>query len=77
MAQAAQAAGASGLLLFPPYLTEASQQGLVEHISAVCRATDLGVIDVTEQGLVLVELASEVSEEEIREKTEPELVSGR
>src|SRR3712207_7521721 len=43
-AQAAQAAGASGLLLFPPYLTEASQQGLAEHISAVCRSTDLGVI---------------------------------
>jgi 5-dehydro-4-deoxyglucarate dehydratase len=46
MAQArdAQAAGASGILLFPPYLTEASQKGLIEHISAVCGATDLGVI---------------------------------
>jgi Dihydrodipicolinate synthetase family len=33
-AQAAEAAGASGLLLFPPYLTEASQAGLVEHIGA-------------------------------------------
>ncbi|MEB8341353.1 5-dehydro-4-deoxyglucarate dehydratase [Streptomyces endophyticus] len=43
-AQAAERAGADGLLLFPPYLTEASQDGLAEHVEAVCRATDLGVI---------------------------------
>jgi len=41
---AAQQAGAAGLLLFPPYLTETSQAGLVAHITAVCQATDLGVI---------------------------------
>ena len=33
-AKAAEAAGADGLLLMPPYLTEASQAGLVEHVSA-------------------------------------------
>jgi len=43
-ARAAQEAGADGVLLLPPYLTEAGQAGLVEHVSAVCAATDLGVI---------------------------------
>ncbi|GAB3443207.1 5-dehydro-4-deoxyglucarate dehydratase [Actinophytocola sediminis] len=43
-AKAAEAAGASGVLLFPPYLTEAGQRGLVEHVSTVCQATRLGVI---------------------------------
>ncbi|MUN64644.1 5-dehydro-4-deoxyglucarate dehydratase [Kocuria sediminis] len=40
----AAAAGAEGLLLLPPYLTEADQDGLLAHASAVCAATDLGVI---------------------------------
>ncbi|MGR6319882.1 5-dehydro-4-deoxyglucarate dehydratase [Micromonospora soli] len=52
-ARAAQAAGASGLLLFPPYLTEAGQKGLIEHISAVCRAVDLGVIVYSRANAVL------------------------
>ncbi|MEU6696420.1 5-dehydro-4-deoxyglucarate dehydratase [Pseudonocardia sp. NPDC046786] len=43
-ARAAEAAGADGILLFPPYLTEASQDGLAEHVRAVCAATSLGVI---------------------------------
>ncbi len=33
--------------------------------------TDLGVLDVTPQGLQLVELAPDVSEHELRDKTEP------
>ncbi|GGG51660.1 putative 5-dehydro-4-deoxyglucarate dehydratase [Kocuria dechangensis] len=37
-------AGAEGLLVLPPYLTEADQLGLEAHVSAVCSATDLGVI---------------------------------
>ncbi|QCC78387.1 3-oxoacid CoA-transferase subunit B [Nocardioides daphniae] len=37
--------------------------------------TDLAVIDITPEGLVLVELAPGVTEEEVREKTEPELIS--
>lgn len=52
-ARAAQAAGAAGILLMPPYLTEASQQGLVEHISAVCAATDLGVIVYSRANAIL------------------------
>ncbi|MGW5050713.1 CoA transferase subunit B [Actinokineospora sp. NPDC004072] len=36
--------------------------------------TDLAVIDITERGLVLRELAPGVTEEEVRAKTEPELL---
>lgn len=43
-AQAAEKAGAAGVLLLPHYLTEASQEGLAAHVEAVCRSTRLGVI---------------------------------
>jgi 5-dehydro-4-deoxyglucarate dehydratase len=43
-AREAERLGADGLLLLPPYLTEASQAGLAAHITAVCRATRLGII---------------------------------
>ncbi len=39
--------------------------------------TDLAVVDVTDQGLVLRELAPGVSLEEVRAQTEPELLDGR
>jgi 5-dehydro-4-deoxyglucarate dehydratase len=54
-AKAAQDAGASGVLLFPPYLTEAGQRGLAEHVSAVCRATDLGVVVYSRANAVLTD----------------------
>jgi 5-dehydro-4-deoxyglucarate dehydratase len=44
LASEAQRLGADGLLLLPPYLTESSQQGLRDHITAVCRSTRLGVV---------------------------------
>jgi 5-dehydro-4-deoxyglucarate dehydratase len=44
MARDAEAAGASGLLLLPQYLSEVPQEGLIAHVRAVCAATDLGVI---------------------------------
>lgn len=44
LAKAAERAGAQGILLLPPYLTEADQAGLEAHVRAVCAATDLGVI---------------------------------
>jgi 3-oxoacid CoA-transferase subunit B len=37
--------------------------------------TDLCVLDVTPDGLVLRELAPGVTEAEVRERTEPELIS--
>jgi len=44
LARRAERAGADAVLLLPPYLTEASQEGLAAHVRAVCRATRLGVI---------------------------------
>ena len=52
-ARAAEEAGADGLLLMPPYLTEAGQSGLVDHISAVCEATSLGVVFYSRANAVL------------------------
>lgn len=52
-ARAAEAAGADGILLMPPYLTEADQPGLVEHVSTVCRATRLGVVVYSRANAVL------------------------
>ncbi len=37
----------------PPYLTEASQEGLAAHVDAVCAATDLGVIAYSRANAVL------------------------
>ena len=44
LAQAAEAAGADGVLLLPPYLVQSAEAGLEAHVSAVCAATRLGVI---------------------------------
>ncbi|WP_225784725.1 5-dehydro-4-deoxyglucarate dehydratase [Xenophilus sp. Marseille-Q4582] len=43
-AQAAEKAGAHGILLMPHYLTEASQEGLFHHVKAVCDSVKFGVI---------------------------------
>jgi len=43
-AQEAERLGAQGILLLPHYLTEASQDGLVAHVEAVCRSVTFGVI---------------------------------
>ncbi|UVI36340.1 5-dehydro-4-deoxyglucarate dehydratase [Brevibacterium spongiae] len=40
----AEAAGAEGVLVLPPYLTECDQDGLYQHVSAICEATNIGVI---------------------------------
>ncbi len=43
-AQAAEAAGAQGVLLLPHYLTESTQDGLVAHVEAVCNSVKIGVV---------------------------------
>jgi 5-dehydro-4-deoxyglucarate dehydratase len=56
-ARTAEAAGADGLLLMPPYLTEAGQAGLVEHVAAVCASTRLGVVVYSRANAVLRDAA--------------------
>lgn len=43
-ASAAEQAGADGILLMPPYLTECPQDGLVEYARQICDATTINVI---------------------------------
>jgi 5-dehydro-4-deoxyglucarate dehydratase len=43
-AQEAERLGAHGILLMPHYLTEASQDGLVAHVEAVCKSVKFGVV---------------------------------
>lgn len=43
-AQEAERQGAHGILLLPHYLTEASQEGLIAHVEAVCKSVQFGVI---------------------------------
>jgi 5-dehydro-4-deoxyglucarate dehydratase len=44
LARDAEKRGADGLLLLPPYLVNAEQQGLAAHIEKVCKAVSIGVI---------------------------------
>src|SRR5271163_237769 len=52
-AQAAEQAGADGILLLPPYLVGAEQSGLAAHVEAVCASTRLGVIMYNRDNAVL------------------------
>ena len=58
-AQAAEQAGADGLLLFPPYLVNAEPAGVIRHAQAVCASTRLGVIFYNRDNAVLNESALE------------------
>lgn len=53
LATSVQSAGADGLLLLPPYLVNATQEGLAAHVEAVCRATPLAVIVYNRDNAVL------------------------
>jgi 5-dehydro-4-deoxyglucarate dehydratase len=55
-ASAGEAAGADGLLLFPPYLINADPAGLAAHVEAVCAATKLGVIFYNRDNAILNEV---------------------
>ena len=69
LARDAEAAGADGVLLLPPYLTNATQEGLAAHIEAVCRSTKLGVIVYNRDNAII----NEDTLEKICERT-PNLV---
>lgn len=64
MAQAAEKAGADGLLVFPPYYSHADDDGLFEYYRAVGAATSLGVViysrDWTNFNPAMVERLSEI-----------------
>ncbi|MET0238703.1 MAG: 5-dehydro-4-deoxyglucarate dehydratase [Sphingobium sp.] len=55
MAQAAERAGADGILLLPPYLIGSKQEGLAAHIEAVCNSVSIGVIQYNRANAVLQE----------------------
>jgi 5-dehydro-4-deoxyglucarate dehydratase len=55
LAKAAEAAGADGLLLLPPYLMVPNQEGLIAHVEAVCKAVKIGVIVYNRDNAVLNE----------------------
>ncbi|MDE1177467.1 MAG: 5-dehydro-4-deoxyglucarate dehydratase [Edaphobacter sp.] len=54
-AKAAEAAGADGILLLPPYLVHGEPGGLAAHAEAVCKATRLGVILYNRDNFVIQE----------------------
>ena len=58
-AQAAEQAGADGILLLPPYLVGAEQAGLAAHVEAVCASTKLGVIMYNRDNAVLDDVTLE------------------
>ncbi|MGX0879323.1 5-dehydro-4-deoxyglucarate dehydratase [Roseovarius sp. MBR-154] len=43
-AKTAEALGADGILVLPHYLTEATEEGIANHLRAICAAVDIGVI---------------------------------
>ena len=55
LAKSAEANGADGILLFPPYLMAPTQDGLAAHIEAVCKATRIGVIVYSRDNAILHE----------------------
>jgi len=55
LAKSAEANGADGLLLLPPYLMVPNQEGLMAHIEAVCKSTKIGVIVYNRDNAILTE----------------------
>lgn len=53
IAQAAEKAGADGLLLLPPYLMFSEQEGLISHVRAVCKSVGIGVIVYNRDNAIL------------------------
>ncbi|KAA0969452.1 5-dehydro-4-deoxyglucarate dehydratase [Aureimonas fodinaquatilis] len=53
IAKAAEKSGADGILLLPHYLIDAPQEGLYQHVEAVCRAVEIGVVVYNRDNSVL------------------------
>ncbi|KAB0677730.1 5-dehydro-4-deoxyglucarate dehydratase [Aureimonas leprariae] len=53
MARGAERAGADGILLLPPYLMFAEQEGLAAHVKAVCDAVGIGVVVYNRDNCIL------------------------
>jgi 5-dehydro-4-deoxyglucarate dehydratase len=63
LARAAEKAGADGLLVFPPYLIAAEQEGLLAYLTAICRAVGIGVIAYSRNnGILTPETAMRLAE---------------
>ncbi len=58
-AKTAEASGADGILLLPPYLVNSEPDGLIAHVEAVCASTALGVIFYNRDNAILNEAAME------------------
>jgi len=54
-ARAAEAAGADGILLLPPYLLKSEPAGMMAHVESVCASTSLGVIFYNRDNAILSE----------------------
>jgi len=55
LARSAEANGADGILLLPPYLMVPNQEGLMAHVEAVCKSTSIGVIVYNRDNAILTE----------------------
>jgi 5-dehydro-4-deoxyglucarate dehydratase len=63
MARAAEKAGADGLLVFPPYLIAAEQEGLLAYLTAVCRSVGISVVAYSRNnGILTPETAMRLAE---------------
>jgi 5-dehydro-4-deoxyglucarate dehydratase len=63
-AKAAEANGADGLLVLPPYLVRSEQEGLRRHLMTICRSVGVGVIAYNRDNAVLsAESVARVAEE--------------
>jgi 5-dehydro-4-deoxyglucarate dehydratase len=52
-AQAAEKAGAVGVLMLPQYLMNAEQEGLYRHVKTICDSVDIGVIVYNRDNMML------------------------
>ena len=63
-ARAAEANGADGLLVLPPYLVRSEQEGLRRHLVAICKSVGIGVIAYNRDNAILTaETVARVAEE--------------